>query len=70
MDVSKIQDAAMTGAARYIEWREKFLNELQEKLIRDGLRETFAQMPDVIKEAIKQQDPEGYKQVMSLLEGE
>jgi len=69
MDALELQDAAMQGVALYKEWERKFLLGFQESIIKGQVAQAWAMMPPALKEQLKQQDPDGYKRVVSMLGG-
>ncbi len=68
MDAKTMQDAAMEGTARYMEWRQKFLNEWQEGVQKEQLKMLWMLMPPEQKEQMKKDKPEQYKQIVDYLE--
>lgn len=69
MGALESQDAIMEGTGRYIKWRKNFVSEFQETTQKGQLKQAWAMMPPEMKEWLKKNDPKGYKQVLSLLEG-
>ncbi len=67
MDAKTMQDAAMEGSARYMEWRQKFLNEWQEGVQKEQLKMLWMLMPPEQKEQMKIDKPEQYKQIVEYL---
>lgn len=70
MDALDIQNAAMAGYARYLEWEHEFLAMWQEGLLKGALKQAWAMMPADMKEELKQRDPQGYETALSMLEGD
>lgn len=64
------QDAIMQGVARYLMWRETFLSEWTEEIMKGNIRKAWSMMPPEMKEWLKKNDPEGYKKALELVAGE
>lgn len=70
MDALEVQNAIMDGAARYLEWRNELLAAWQEGVMKGQLRQVWAMMPAEMKEWLKENDPQGYEQAVSMIESE
>ena len=69
MDALDMQNAAMQGIALYMEWKQKFIADFQESMMKGQIKQAFAMMPPQMKEWLKKNDPKGYEQVLSMMEG-
>jgi hypothetical protein len=60
----------MEGVARYFEWRQQFLSNWQESIMKGQIKQAWAKMPPEMKEALKENDPEGYQSVIEIVQGD
>ncbi|HEX2696097.1 MAG TPA: hypothetical protein VHM28_00215 [Anaerolineales bacterium] len=67
MDSTTIHDAASVGVAKYLEWKQTFLQQWNERIQLGQLAAAFAQIPPELKEAMKQVDPAAYAQIAEQL---
>lgn len=67
MDALDMQDAAMQGVARYNEWKTRFLADFKHNLEIGNLAMAFAMMPPAMKEQLKQEFPDQYREIVDYL---
>ena len=68
MDALDISNAAMQGIAFYQEWKNKFTMDFQEAMMKGQIKQAWSMMPPQLKEWLKDNDPKGYAQALSMME--
>jgi len=68
MDQLNAQNAMMAGQAMFDKWYAEFMAKWNERAELQSLRMMYTMIPPGMKEEMKTIDPEGYENLISLLE--
>lgn len=60
-------NAIMQGVAEHLEWKKQFMSEWSEELMKGNIKQAWSMMPPDMKEWLKENDPQGYKQALELV---